>query len=454
MSLDTKYRPKRFAEVLGQMGSIKILKGIVKKGVGFRQSYLIAGPWGSGKTTLGRILARVLLCDNPQDGEPCDHCPSCVSFLTTGGSEDFVEFDAATNSGKEDIKKITENLEYTTFSGKRTIYLVDEAHRLSTSALDALLKPLEENIPGSDDKKMICIFCTTEPEKMRATILSRCAPAFVVEPVVPQVIVGRLAAICDAEGISYEQEMLHWIVEATECHIRDAMKAVEGISTVGEINRENVVAYLGLDQHEVFMEVLCNLEENLDLSLEQMVEVLKRVSPITCYEKFSDLALLAYRHHLGITKAIPVYWPLKIIEKLSATYGDRLLDFAQCFASRPARPSEAMLLCDLARLGRGGSFVGAGMVAGSQKGLPKRNTSGKIKTTTPDHLVDGVHVDPRARRVVQPKEKGRPDGELSVDEFCTLLVRKLRDHGGILGGLSRRSNMGSDRAIPPGGDEG
>lgn len=135
MSLDTTHRPKRFAEVLGQLGSIKILKGIVKKGAGFRQSYLFAGPWGSGKTTMGRILARALLCDNPQEGEPCDQCASCRSFIDRGGSEDFVEFDAATNSGKNDIKQITESLEYATFSGKRTIYLIDECFTEDTVLL-------------------------------------------------------------------------------------------------------------------------------------------------------------------------------------------------------------------------------------------------------------------------------------------------------------------------------
>src|SRR6056300_2006150 len=101
MSLDTKYRPITYNDVLGQRSSIKTLKGLVSNEAGWRQSYLFAGPFGSGKTTLGRILARALLCESPQEGEPCDKCSSCEGLLK-GGSDAFIEVDAATNSGKAD----------------------------------------------------------------------------------------------------------------------------------------------------------------------------------------------------------------------------------------------------------------------------------------------------------------------------------------------------------------
>ena len=175
MGFDTKYRPLRYKDVCGQDAIKRVLRKFVSSGRGFDQSYLFAGPYGSGKTTLGRILARSLLCDNPQDGESCGSCDSCLSILK-GSSENFVEFDAATNSGKSEIKKILEEIQYTTFSGGKRLYLMDEAHRLSKDALDALLKPMEEG-------KLVCIFATTEPEKMRATVIYRCAPNFVIESV-------------------------------------------------------------------------------------------------------------------------------------------------------------------------------------------------------------------------------------------------------------------------------
>ena len=127
MGLDTKYRPQRLADVLGQESSVRVLKQIVSQGLGFRQSYLFAGPFGCGKTTLGRILAKSLLCENPNQGEPCLECSSCRD-MDAGASDSFVEVDAATNSGKANIQDILEDLQYQSFSGRRKLYLFDEAH--------------------------------------------------------------------------------------------------------------------------------------------------------------------------------------------------------------------------------------------------------------------------------------------------------------------------------------
>lgn len=135
MSLDTKYRPFTYDDVLGQRKTILILKKIVEKGTGCHQSYVLAGAWGGGKTTIARILARALLCDHPVKGVPCDKCRSCKSILETGSSEDYYEFDAATNSGKDDIKKLTEEAEFSTFSGKRRIYTLDECFTEDTILL-------------------------------------------------------------------------------------------------------------------------------------------------------------------------------------------------------------------------------------------------------------------------------------------------------------------------------
>jgi hypothetical protein len=134
MSLDTKYRPSKYSDVLGQHESKQSLKGFIKAGAGWRQSYLFAGPYGSGKTTLGRILARALLCQNPQDGEPCDECASCKSMLD-GSHDSFVEVDAATNSGKADVKKLLDELSYASFSGSKKLYLFDECFTEDTTLL-------------------------------------------------------------------------------------------------------------------------------------------------------------------------------------------------------------------------------------------------------------------------------------------------------------------------------
>lgn len=355
MSLDIQYRPRNYPDVLGQEATITILREYVRTGRGFQQSYLFCGGYGSGKTTLGRILARALLCEDPQQGGPCDKCPSCRGMLRDGTSMDFVEVDAATNSGKADITKITEEIAFTTFSGKRRVYLFDEAHQLSRDALDALLKPLEDNVPGSADKKLVCIFCTTEPERMRATILSRCAPAFIIQPQKPEVIAQRLAYICKQEGMEADPGMLLLIAEMTECHIRDALKAIEGVSMLGAINREHVVSYLHLDQNGTYLDLLECLGTDINKALAAAKALMQRASPVTCYERLMEVAMLAYQAHLGDT--VPAQWNKDRLAALGSGKGDALLGYAARFAHRPGRPTAAMLLMDIAHLHHVGGAV-------------------------------------------------------------------------------------------------
>lgn len=394
MSLDTRYRPRSYADVLGQEGTVQILRQYVRSGAGFHQSYLFAGPWGSGKTTLGRILARSLLCSAPVDGGPCDACPSCRSILEGGSSENFFEIDAATNSGKDSVRKIVEEIQYSTFSGKRRIYLFDESHRLTLDALDALLKPMEDTVPGGEDKSLVCIFCTTEPEKMRATILSRCAPAFVIRPVVPDQIGARLAQVCDSEGIPYEREALTLIGELTECHIRDALKAVEGVGMLGPVNRENVARYLHLDLNNDLVDLLLSIRDDLPGALRRADDLAKRSSPSVLYEKLADMAMLAYKVSLGLA-SFPSY--MKQIH-IDSDRGSDFLFFADRFSSRPGRPSASMLLCDVATLQRD---LNRPLSTLSFSPLPAPTAPakiGKVESSTAEKpkMVDDVYVHPRA----------------------------------------------------------
>ena len=355
MSLDIRYRPRTYDDVLGQDSTITILRQYVGQGRGFRQSYLFCGGHGSGKTTLGRILARALLCEEPTDGNPCGTCYSCKSLLENGTSADFVEVDAATHSGKADVKKITDELAYATFSGKRRIYLFDESHQLSKDALDALLKPLEDNMQGSEDKRLTCIFCTTEPERMRATVLSRCAPAFVIQPQTPKLIAGRLQYICEQEGIAHEPEMLRLIAEITECHIRDAIKAVEGVSMLGGVTKDHVQSYLHLDLNAAYMDLLDAIGTNLPAAFDAAKKIMERASPVTCYEKLAEVTMLAFRASLG--ESVPSHWGKERLVSLGASKGVQLLGYASRFASRPGRPSVSMLLMDIAHLHHVGGSV-------------------------------------------------------------------------------------------------
>ena len=348
MSFDTKYRPLTFADVLGQEGTIQVLRSFVHKGIGFQQSYLFAGPYGSGKTTLGRILARALLCENPVEGNPCDACKSCVEILK-GESINFIEVDAATNSGKDQIRKILEELQYATFSGKRRIYLFDESHQLSKDALDAMLKPMEDCLSGSEDKLLVCIFCTTEPEKMRTTILSRCAPSFLIRHMSSDLIAQRLEFVCKAEGLDYDPEVLPLIAEITELHIRDALKAVEGVSMLGAVNRENTNTYLCLDANAHFVTLMKSLKEDLAGSFRVLSELSQVMSPVACYTKLIELCMSAYRFWIG-AETNSIHWENQALVDLGGVYQHRLVDFAQHLSSRPSRPTFSMLQCDVAYL--------------------------------------------------------------------------------------------------------
>jgi len=361
LSFDTKYRPRKFADVLGQESTIQILRQFIRTGAAFQQSYLFAGKWGSGKTTLGRILAMALLCESPQDGEPCGECTSCRTILETGASESFLEVDAATNSGKADIKRITEEIAYSTFSGKRRLYLFDESHQLSKDALDAMLKPLEETAPGSEDKKLVCIFATTEPEKMRTTILSRCAPAFIIETLTPEVIAGRLAYVCEQEGIEHDPEVLPLIAEITECHVRDALKALEGVSMLGPVNRENVASYLHLNLQGTYLDLMEALDTSLGDTLAHLRSLMDHVSPGTCYERLTHLCMMAYKVRVGVAKP-PVYWEQDRVKALGERLGDKLVVFASMLSSRLGRPTPSMLECDVIHLHR--------MARGEEVALP------------------------------------------------------------------------------------
>lgn len=464
MSLDTKYRPLRYEDVLGQEATVSVLRCFVDQGLGFRQSYLFAGRHGSGKTTLGRILARSLLCESPVEGGPCDQCPSCRSILELGVSESFVEVDAATNSGKADIQKILTEIGYSTFNGKRRIYLFDEAHQLSTSALDAMLKPLEEATPGSEDRRLVCIFCTTEPEKMRATILSRCAPAFVVNPLAPSVLAERLTQICEAEGIENDPQVLPLIAEITECHVRDAIKAVEGVSMLGPVNRDNVVRYLHLDLNAVYLEVLAALGGSLDDVLSGLTTLLERVSPSTCYEHLARASLFSYKVSLGLAKN-PLYWDREALETVGNLHGDQLLDIASMLSIRLGKPTSATLECDLIQLHRVCSGerppirsrttqrfdelspkVSAKVSMGSRSAERQKSCDlGKVSklpasevSPKPTHqsvggvtlTANGVHVDRRAmKRDADTTRSGSQFSPfaLSQSEFCRLLALRVNE---------------------------
>lgn len=467
MALDTRYRPLNYADVLGQESTVEVLRQFVREGRGFHQSYVFCGQHGSGKTTLGRILARALLCEAPADGEPCNACGSCRSIIETGTSECFVELDAATKSGKGDVTKITEEVTYSTFSGKRRIYLFDEAHQLSKQALDALLKPMEDTAHGTDDKLLICIFCTTEPGKMRSTIFSRCAPAFVIRAVTPEGIAERLVTVCEAEGITYEKEALVTVAALTECHIRDALKTVEGVAMLGGVTKQTVSQYLRLDANETVLDLLLAVGRRDTAACVGFADTLSTsLSPSTAYERLSEACMVVYRHRLGVASP-PSYWNRERVTEVSGSLGDAILHVAATFSDPPRRPALASLALDVAQacFALSGNpivhrvpveIVSAPALApplvapvavnsrvGSVASIDTPRPAPPAPTAAPHETPNGVYIDPRAVRRSTSMEGTSPARPTSLspalfrDALATRLS-ELRDEARRTG----RSNLG------------
>lgn len=420
MSLDTKYRPMTYSEVIGQSANVEVLTNIVKKGAGFHQSYVFCGPHGTGKTTLGRILARALLCDAPVDGHPCDQCPSCKTILEYGNSECFIEVDAATNSGKSDIKEIVDQLEYSVLSGKKRIYLFDEAHELSRQALDGLLKPMEDTLYGTEDKKLICIFCTTEPEKMRKTIFSRCAPAFVVRSPSPQVIADRLSFICEKENIDFDYPALVAIAEYGECHVRDAIKSVEGVSMVGRVSIEAAHKYLRLDTIFSALDILTHLQKDFSKVLEVLDRVSTMSSASAMYETLAKIAMISFRYSMGFKK-LPSYLNEDRIKKISEKKSV-LLQLVQSLLSPPHNPTYNMLTCDLANY-----YHNHSIYSPIQKNTERADQlSEKSVSYTEDQtkVVNGVY---REKKAINHNHKSEAKEGLSLPEFRSFVLTRIKE---------------------------
>ena len=235
-----KYRPQKFSEVAGQEPIMRTLRNAVASRK-VSHAYLFSGPRGTGKTSTGRLLAKAANCRDPQDGEPCNRCESCVAF-TEGRAMDLVELDAASNRGIADVKDLRERVGYAPGSAEFKVYILDEAHMLTTEASNALLKTLEEPPPH-----VIFVLATTEPHKIPATIGSRCQ-RFDFRRIPLEAAVDRLAYVCEQEKITCPREALELIARSATGSMRDAINMLEQVVDYHgrELSVETVQSGLGL----------------------------------------------------------------------------------------------------------------------------------------------------------------------------------------------------------------
>ncbi len=232
------WRSKTFSEMVGQEHVVKTLRNQVMTGR-IAHAYLFCGSRGTGKTSAAKIMARAINCLNPQNGDPCGECASCKT-IESDASFDVYEMDAASNSRVEEIRELLEKVDYPPQFGKYKVYIIDEVHMLSNAAFNALLKTLEE-----PPEYMVFILATTEPQKLPATILSRCQ-RFDFGRFSEEQITGHLKKVCAASQVEAEDEALSLIARAAEGGMRDALSILDMCMGGGEkITEESVRSALG-----------------------------------------------------------------------------------------------------------------------------------------------------------------------------------------------------------------
>ena len=275
-ALYRKFRPKTFNEMVGQEHITKTLKNQIVAGrVG--HAYLFNGGRGTGKTSAAKILARAINCLNPKDGEPCNECEICKEILS-GANTDVVEMDAASNNSVEDIRSIREEVNFLPTSSKYRVYIIDEVHMLSTGAFNALLKTLEE--PPEHVK---FILATTEPQKLPATILSRCQ-RFDFKKISNSDIIKRLKEVCKKSEIEITDEALNTIAILSEGAMRDALSILERCVQDGlkNINEDNIKDLVGIPKITYIQEIIDGiLEYNIEKVLTALVAVINEGKDVT-----------------------------------------------------------------------------------------------------------------------------------------------------------------------------
>ena len=269
-ALYRRFRPKTFDEVLGQDHITTTLKNqITNNNIG--HAYIFSGTRGTGKTSVAKIFARAVNCIDSKDGNPCNTCEMCKGILDES-IMDVIEMDAASNNGVDDVRELREKVKYSPSKCRYKVYILDEAHMMSTQAFNAFLKTLEE--PPSH---LIFILATTEIEKLPATILSRCQ-RFDFKRLTNKDIVKRLNSICDEIGLKAEERALSLIARNSDGAMRDAISLLDQCVSFSEgtLTYEDALSILAIANEDLIFSLVAHVEEkDLDKALHLLDEIIQ-----------------------------------------------------------------------------------------------------------------------------------------------------------------------------------
>ncbi len=294
--LARKWRPSDFTQVAGQAHVLKSLINALDN-ERLHHAYLFTGTRGVGKTTLARILAKCLNCEEGISSKPCEQCDSCRE-INEGRFIDLIEVDAASRTKVEDTRELLDNVQYAPSRGRFKVYLIDEVHMLSNHSFNALLKTLEEPPPH-----VKFLFATTDPQKLPITILSRCLQ-FNLKNLSPQLITEYLGSILKKEEIEYEEEALWQISAAASGSMRDALTLVDQAISYceGSVVTDGVIEMLGVPPQKQVYELLKGMASR---SVSTILELIREISEQTPDYSHTLDSLLSTLHRVAIAQIEP-----------------------------------------------------------------------------------------------------------------------------------------------------
>nr|WP_199038530.1 DNA polymerase III subunit gamma/tau [Dyella sp. ASV24] len=298
--LARKWRPRKFAELVGQEHVVRALTNALDTGR-MHHAYLFTGTRGVGKTTIARIFAKSLNCERGESADPCGECAVCTA-VDAGRFVDLLEIDAASNTGVDDVREVIENAQYAPARGRFKVYLVDEVHMLSKPAFNALLKTLEEPPPH-----VKFLLATTDPQKLPVTVLSRCLK-FNLKRLLPEQISGQMRHILGAENIPYEDAAIAELARGADGSLRDGLSLLDQAIAYGggSLRVDDVRAMLGSVARGQVLGLLQALTEGSGEAL--MAECTRIASFSPDFGGVLD-DLASVLHRIQLTQLVPGYRP-------------------------------------------------------------------------------------------------------------------------------------------------